>query len=507
MAQTLPSPQRRIPRWVPVAIIVAVIVLVVIPTILIIANINGILTFLFDPNRVDTTKIVQCYGPDGRGCGVVHAIVFSLVFFFIILTGFAYTTLLERKFIAWFQQRSGPNRVGPWGLLQPLADGVKLIFKEDIIPSGADRPVYLIAPLLKTVPTLIVLAVIPFGPNLLIPWFDGFWYNVPLGLSDPNVGVLWLLAITSIGTYGVVLAGWSSNNKYAMLGGLRATAQMLSYELSLGLTMAVPILIVGSMSLGDIIHSQTYIYQWFIFQNPLAAGILMIALLAEVNRAPFDLPEAEQELTQGYMVEYSGMKFALFMMAEYLGMIAISVIVATLYLGGYNDGFGLVTYLPFLGPVVLFGKVILLLIGMVWVRATLPRIRYDRLMALGWKVMLPLALIAVMWSAIAVLIGDGSQSPIAYMIAAGVFFVVVLGGGVYLLQRSGQLQTTAEEEVEDDPIITGERGGLAWGAFQVLGALIAIPFRLWDFTLQALDNLAKLAPENKESDEAKSGGN
>ena len=229
---------------------------------------------------------------------------------------------------------------------------------------------------------------------------------MPLGLADPNVGVLWLLAITSIGTYGVVLAGWASNNKYAMLGGLRATAQMLSYELSLGLTMAVPILIVGSMSLGDIIRSQTYIYQWYIFQNPLAAGILFIALLAEVNRSPFDLPEAEQELTQGYMTEYSGMKFALFMMAEYLGMIAISVIVSALYLGGYNDGFGLVQYLPFLGPVVLIGKVVLLLIFMIWIRATLPRIRYDRLMQFGWKVMLPLALVAVMWSAVAVMIGD-----------------------------------------------------------------------------------------------------
>ena len=264
---------------------------------------------------------------------------------------------------------------------------------------------------------------------------------MPLGLSDPNVGVLWLLAITSIGTYGVVLAGWASNNKYAMLGGLRATAQMLSYELSLGLTMAVPILIVGSMSLGDIIHSQTYIYQWFIFQNPLAAAILFIALLAEVNRSPFDLPEAEQELTQGYMTEYSGMKFALFMMAEYLGMIAISVIVCSLYLGGYNDGFGLVQHLPFLGPVVLIGKVVLFLIGMIWIRATLPRIRYDRLMSFGWKIMLPLALVAVMWSAVAVMVGDAFSSPIAYAIAAGIFFVVVVAARLMFLRRSGELRS------------------------------------------------------------------
>ena len=176
MAQTLETPGRRFPRWLPIVVIV-VAVLLIVPLIIVILNINSILTFLFDPHRVDTTKIVQCYGPNGGGCGVIHSIVYSLLFFFIVLTGFAYTTLLERKFIAWFQQRVGPNRVGPFGLLQPLADGVKLIFKEDIIPSGADRPVYLIAPLLKTVPTLIVLAVIPLGPDLLIPWFDGMWYQ------------------------------------------------------------------------------------------------------------------------------------------------------------------------------------------------------------------------------------------------------------------------------------------------------------------------------------------
>ncbi|HVU11448.1 MAG TPA: NADH-quinone oxidoreductase subunit NuoH [Phototrophicaceae bacterium] len=464
-----------------------------------------VLTWLFDPNRVDQSKVVACYGPDGRGCAPVHAIVYSLLFFFIILTGFAYTTLLERKFIAWFQQRSGPNRVGPMGLLQPAADGVKLIFKEDIRPSGADIWVYRLAPMIKAVPPLIVLAVIPLGPNLLIPWFDGYWYKVPLGLADPNVGVLWLLAILSIGTYGVVLAGWSSNNKYAMIGGLRATAQMLSYELSLGLTMAVPILIVGSMSLGDIIRSQTYIYQWFVFQNPLAAAILFIALLAEVNRAPFDLPEAEQELTQGYMTEYSGMKFALFMMAEYLGMIAISIIVCSLFLGGYNDGFGIVQDVPILGPVVLIGKVVLFLIFMIWIRATLPRIRYDRLMALGWKVMLPLAIVAVMWSAVAVMVGDAFSSPIAYGIAAGVFFVVVVVGGLILLQRSGQLEAPATE-IEDDPVITGEQKDVGYYILQVVGGLIAVPFALWDFTLGALDNLAKLAPPDEPQEKKESGG-
>ncbi len=508
MAQTVTAPETknrfRIPRWV---IIVGVVLLVGIVLLVLAApalyNLtDSALRGYFDPYGVDPSLIRECYGDDGGGCAVLHSILFSLIFFFAILTGFAYVTLLERKFIAWFQQRTGPNRVGPGGFLQPLADGVKLIFKEDIIPSGADKPVYYLAPILKTVPALIVLAVVPLGPKLLIPWFDGLWYRVPLGLSDPNVGVLWLLAITSLGTYGAVLAGWASNNKYAMLGGLRASAQMLSYELSLGLTMAVPILLVGSMSVGDIIQSQKYVWEWFIFQNPLAAGILTIALLAEISRSPFDLPEAEQELTQGFMTEYSGMKFAMFMMAEYLGMIAISVIIASLYLGGYNDGFGIVQSLPFLGPVILIGKVVLMLIGMVWIRATLPRIRYDRLMAFGWKVLLPLALVAVLWSAIAVLLGDIFQSPIAYAVAAGIFFFVVVAGGLFLLGRSGELTNGEAEAMSNDPIITGERRGVGYFALQVLGGILAVPFILLKATITLLEGLAKLAPEEQKKDAA-----
>jgi NADH-quinone oxidoreductase subunit H len=512
MAQTFTAPQtstrRRIPRWL---IIVGLVVIIGIAALILLAptlyNLgDSALRGYFDPYGVDPSLIRECYSENGGGCPVVHSIIFSLIFFVVVLTGFAYTTLLERKFIAWFQQRSGPNRVGPGGLLQPAADGVKLIFKEDIIPSGADKPVYYLAPILKTVPALIVLAVIPLGPPLLIPWFDGLWYRVPLGLADPNVGVLWLLAITSLGTYGVVLAGWASNNKYAMLGGLRASAQMLSYELSLGLTMAVPILLIGSMSLNDIVSSQTYVWQWYAFQNPLAMAILMIALLAEVNRSPFDLPEAEQELTQGFMTEYSGMKFAMFMMAEYLGMIAISVIVASLYLGGYNDGFGLVQNLPFLGPVVLIGKVILFLIGMVWVRATLPRIRYDRLMALGWKVLLPLALVAVLWTTVAVLLGDMFGSPIAYGIAGAIFFVVVIGGSLWALNRAGEFERDDDNAWENDPVITGERRGVGYFALQVLGGILAVPFVLLKATIGVLDNLAKLAPDDPQQDKKSAGG-
>jgi NADH-quinone oxidoreductase subunit H len=491
------SSTRRIPRWL---IVVGVILLLLVAaTVVVLANIDsiaaGVTDFLnnvvFNGNRIDPNNVIIC--KTNSACSVTHAIIYSLIFFFVILTGFAYTTLLERKFIAWFQQRSGPNRVGPMGLLQPAADGVKLIFKEDIMPSGADRIVYLISPMLKAVPAIILLAVVPIGPDLLIPWFDGNVYQVPLGLADVNVGVLWLLAITSIGTYGVVLAGWASNNKYSMLGGLRASAQMLSYELSLGLTMAVPILITGSMSLGDIIRGQTYVWEWFVFQNPLAAGILMLALLAEVNRSPFDLPEAEQELTQGFMTEYSGMKFAMFMMAEYISMIGISVVVATLYFGGYQDGFGIVDSLPILGPLVIIGKVILLLIGMVWVRATLPRIRYDRLMALGWKVMLPLALVAVSWTAISVLIADTFRSTLAYAIVAGIFFAVVVGGGLLLMRRASR-DSDEPEKLEDDPIVTGEKSGLGYGALQIIGALIGIPIALYNFTLSMLDRIAALEP-------------
>ena len=461
---------------------------------------DGILKFVFDPNsRVAPENIVICQ--KDSACSTTHAFIFSAIVLLVVITGFAYTTLLERRFIAFFQSRVGPNRVGPLGLLQPAADAVKLITKEDITPAGAYWFVWFISPMIKAVPVLVVLAVIPLGPDLLIPWFDGKWYQIPLSLADPNVGVLWLLAITSIGTYGLVLAGWSSNNKYAMLGGLRASSQMISYELSLGLTMAVPVMIVGSMSVGDIAHAQPMFWNWFVFQNPLAAGVLFVALLAEISRAPFDLPEAEQELTAGFMTEYSGMKFALFMMAEYLGMIAISLIVCSLYFGGYQDGFGLVDRVPILGPLVLIGKVVLMLIFMIWIRATLPRIRYDRLMHFGWKVMLPLALIAVSWTAISLVIGDTYKSNFAYMIAAGIFFVVIVAGGYFFLRRSGDgSEGEYEEDLANDPIITGERHGIGFGILTAVGVLIAIPMGLLSFGIDQLEKIAEWGkPEETET--------
>jgi NADH-quinone oxidoreductase subunit H len=325
-------------------------------------------------------------------------IIKSVILIIILLTGFAYLTFYERKALARIQVRIGPNRAGPGGWLQPVADGVKLIFKEELIPAKAYRVVFIIAPILTVIPSLIILAVLPWGGVVTI-----FGREVFLGLTDINVGVLYIFAIASISVYGVVLAGWSSNNKYAMLGGLRSSAQMISYELALGLGFVGPILLAGSLSLNVIVETQARM-GWFIIYQPLGAIVFLIASLAEVNRAPFDMPEAEQELTAGYHTEYSGMKFALFFMAEYIKMIAVSAIAATLFFGGYLGPF--IDTLPWLGPFYLVIKVIILLFGMIWIRATLPRLRYDRLMQFGWKILLPAALLNVVVTAfILVLVG------------------------------------------------------------------------------------------------------
>jgi NADH-quinone oxidoreductase subunit H len=295
--------------------------------------------------------------------------------------------------------RIGPNRAGPLGLLQPVADGIKLLFKEEVIPDKADKIIFVLAPVLTVVPAFILLAVIPFGSEVSIL---GRSYSLSLA-GDVNVGVLYLMAVASISVYGIVLAGWSSNNKYALLGGLRSSAQMVSYELILGLAFVGPILLAASMSVKEIIEAQSRV--WFIVWQPIGFLLFLVASIAEVNRAPFDMPEAEQELTAGYHVEYSGMKFALFFMAEYGKMIVVSFIAASLFLGGYLGPF--VDSLPWLGPIYLLVKVTLILFFMIWVRATWPRIRYDRLMALGWKVLLPLGLLNIVITAILVILVEG----------------------------------------------------------------------------------------------------
>ena len=463
---------------------------------------EGAVGMLLNP-EARVQNVIQC--KDHAGCSALWPIVFAAGFAFVIVTGFAYATLLERRLLAFLQHRVGPNRVGPAGFMQPAADGVKLVFKEDLLPAGADKWVFRLAPMIKVIPVLMIAAVIPMGPDLTLPWFapslGDVWFQVPQGLIDSNVGILWIIAITSIATYGVVLAGWSSDNKYAMLGALRASAQMISYELSMGLALAVPVMIVGSMAIGDIIDAQRNIWDWLVFQNPLAAAVLLLSLLAETNRAPFDLTEAEQELTQGYMTEYSGMKFALFMMAEYLGMIAVSLVAAAVFFGGYHlwpmDG------LPILAPLIFIGKVVLFLCAMIWVRATLPRIRYDRLMQFGWKVMIPLGLLAVAWTAVSVVVGDALGGN-AYPLISGAVFVFALIVGALVLRRLGD-DDTASIPLEDDPMYTGERRGLGWAMVHLVGMLIAIPIAIINFHVRALDGLASFGRTPEEDRQLESG--
>jgi NADH-quinone oxidoreductase subunit H len=291
---------------------------------------------------------------------IAEWVIKSLILILILLAGFAYLTYYERKALARLQSRYGPNRAGPFGLLQPVADAVKLIFKEELIPAQADKLLFILAPIITVIPALIILAVVPIGGTITL-----FGREISLSIaSNVSVGILFITAVTSISVYGIVLAGWSSNNKYALMGGIRATAQMISYELALGLAFIGPILLARSLSIDEIINAQARM-GWFFIYQPLGVIIFWVATLAEVNRHPFDMPEAEQELTAGYHTEYSGMKFALFFMAEYIKMIAVSVILATLFFGGYRGPF--VDQIPLLGPLYLFIKVFLLLFIMIWV--------------------------------------------------------------------------------------------------------------------------------------------
>jgi len=366
----------------------------------------------------------------------------ALVVTLALLTGFAYLTWYERRALARLQVRIGPNRAGPFGLLQPIADAVKLIFKEELTPGKADKIVFFWAPVITLVPSIIIAAVIPWGAS-----FVAFGRTISLQVADLNVGVLYIMSIASIAVYGIVLAGWASNNKYAMLGGLRSTAQMISYELALGLSFVTSIILANSMRMLDIIDAQRSL--WFVVVQPVGAVIFWIATLAEVNRAPFDMPEAEQELTAGYHSEYSGMKFALFFMAEYQKMIVICAIAATLYFGGFREFWFLentffsvdhtwmlgATQITnwFLGPVYLLLKVIALLFGMIWVRATWPRVRYDRLMSFGWKILLPLALAITFITAVGIILQQELHNDLYYYVGipgvsilAGLFTVVMV---------------------------------------------------------------------------------
>jgi NADH-quinone oxidoreductase subunit H len=332
---------------------------------------------------------------------VVASVIKGAIVILALLTAFAYMTLIERRVVAKIQGRLGPNRVGPSGLFQPLADAIKMAFKEQIVPSQARKAIYLVAPIISVVVALSAFAVVPIGNS----WINGkpsVWDPV---IGDINVGLLWILSISSLAVYGIVLGGWASGNRYSLLGSLRSAAQMVSYETSLGLALSGTLMWAGTLSMVGIVHAQLNQGIWFVFAQPLGFVIYIIAGIAEVNRAPFDLPEAEQELTAGYLTEYSGLRWSLYQMAEYINMITVSSIAATLFFGGWSFfGFGLEN-IPGLSIVIFLVKVAIFLFLFIWIRATLPRIRYDRLMRLGWTLLLPLAVLNVIITATVVALG------------------------------------------------------------------------------------------------------
>ena len=314
---------------------------------------------------------------------LVFPAIRALILIFVLLTGFAYLTWFERKLLARFQVRYGPNRAGKFGLLQPAADAVKAFFKEEIIPNHVDKPVYLLAPALALVPALIIWAVIPIAKG------------TP-AIADVNIGFLWILAVAGIESYGIILAGWSSNNNYSLLGALRSSAQMVSYELPLGLFLVSILILAGSFSLVDLVEGFRPWWEWIWLW--LAFPFFFICILAETNRSPFDLPETENELVAGFQTEYGGMKFALFFIAEYVNMISTSAIMATLFFGGWKGPFA--EQYIWLGPIYLLIKVVILLFLFIWVRASIGRPRYDQLMKFCWQFMLPLGLVYVSISAV-----------------------------------------------------------------------------------------------------------
>ncbi len=335
---------------------------------------------------------------------IIVSVIKSALVLFILLTAVAYTVWLERKVVGHMQNRWGPTRVGPFGLLQPAADGLKFLFKEDLTPPHVYRPLFLAAPLIAVICALTSIAVVPFGNSIPL-----FGYDIPLQITDLNIGLLVILGVTSMGVYGVALAGWSSNNKYSLLGGLRASAQMVSYEIALGLSLVGVLIQSGSFSLRDIVAAQSgtflgFIPRWNIFHGQfIGFFIYLMAAYAETNRIPFDLPEAETELVAGYHTEYSAMKFAMFFMAEYANMITVACVATILFFGGWSGPLFGPPLLQALLPVGYFiVRIFCFLFLYIWIRGTLPRFRYDQLMAFGWKFLLPLAIANLVFTAVAV---------------------------------------------------------------------------------------------------------
>jgi NADH-quinone oxidoreductase subunit H len=325
----------------------------------------------------------------------VLLIVAITIAFLTIMLLVAVTSLAERRVLAFIQGRVGPNRVGYGGVLQPFADFIKTMMKEDLVPDQSTRFVFLLAPIIAIVTSIMAIIVYPFGPTIRLPYLGTF----PLRIAQFDVALLYVLGVTSVGVYGIALAGWSSNNKYSLMGGLRSAAQMISYELALGLSLIGVILISGTLDLYTIVEQQSgwYGLQWNIFYQPLAFILYLIAAIAETNRVPFDLPEAETELVAGFHTEYSSIKFLFFLNAEYINMITVSMLATTLFLGGWN-GPGVAQF-PVLGVIYFFAKILFFLFLYIWLRGTLPRFRFDQLMDFGWKFLLPVAIFNIVLTA------------------------------------------------------------------------------------------------------------
>jgi len=303
------------------------------------------------------------------------------IVFFVLLTMAAYLVFAERRILAWIQDRKGPNRVGPMGLLQPLADVIKMLTKEDTLPAAADRRLFYLAPAMAAIPAIMTFAIVPFGAPVTL-----FGRRIPMQIADLNVGILFFMAFSSIAVYGVAIGGWASNSKYALLGSIRGLAQLISYELSMGLSLVPVVMLAHSFALSDIVNAQADV--WFILYQPLAFMIFLISIIAECRRIPFDLPEAEGELVAGFHTEYSGMRFGLFFVGEYINIIVLGALATTFFLGGWRG--------PWLPPIIWFlVKTLAFAFLFIWTRGTLPRLRYDQLMHMGWKLLTPLALINI----------------------------------------------------------------------------------------------------------------
>jgi NADH-quinone oxidoreductase subunit H len=384
---------------------------------------------------------------------VLIIVLKAIAAFVLWLTATALMIWAERRVVAKMQSRIGPNRLGPLGLLQTLADGAKLFFKEDITPTNVDKFTYLAAPAVSAIVAILTFAVIPFGGT-----FEVADREVTLQVWDPEIGLLWFLAMSSIGVYGIVLAGWSSGSKYPLLGGVRSSAQMISYELAMGLGLAAVFIYTGSLRAGDIVANQLgqllgFLPAWHVIPMAPAFLLFFIAVVAETQRPPFDLPEAEGELVAGFHTEYSGAKFAMFFLAEFMNTITVSAMIVTLFFGG-PDGplFGPQWFEALLGVFYFIVKVAVFLFIFIWLRATLPRLRYDRLMDLGWKVMLPLGLLWAMATAFSVVLRQSAdQDTVLVLAGVGVAVAVVLYLAAPLFARGERETLPAERDHDETP--------------------------------------------------------